>query len=141
MKWVTERRPHVDRCASAWFVRRFVDPTASFLFVGPGEKAPPRAIPFDLPSAELGHHGGKVTFEALLTKYPTRHARDGTALARLAGLVRDIDLAAFRLPESRGIEALLYGLLLAEPDDRLVLLQSRPIFEGLYQYYHGEQGP
>jgi hypothetical protein len=141
MKWATERRPHVDRCASAWFIHRFVDPKASFLFVGPGEKVPSRATPFDLPSAELGHHRDQVTFDALLAKYPTRYPRKDRALSRMADLVRDIDLGEFRIPESRGLEILLYGLLLAEPDDREVLLKTRPIFEGLYQYYHGNQGP
>jgi hypothetical protein len=140
MKWATERRPHVDRCASAWFIRRFVDPKASFLFVGPGERAPPGATPFDLPSAELGHRRGKVTFDALLAKYPSRYPRKDRALARLADLVRDIDLASFRLPESRGLEILLYGLLLAEPDDGEVLLKTAPMFEALYQYYHGNEG-
>jgi len=141
MKWATESRPHVDRCASAWFIRRFVDPKASFLFIRPGEGTPAGATSFDLPSAELGHHGGKVTFDALLAKYPTRYPRKDRALARLADLVRDIDLAAFRLPESQGVEILLYGLLLAEPNDRQVLLKAQPMFEGLYQYYHGNQGP
>lgn len=108
--------------------------------MGPGEAPPRGAIPFDLPSAELGHHGGKVTFDALLSKYPTRYPRKDQALARMADLVRDIDLAAFRLPESRGLEILLYGLLLAEPDDQRVLLKTEPLFEGLYQYYHGDQG-
>jgi hypothetical protein len=140
MKWATERRPHVDRCASAWFVRRFVDPRAIFLFVGPGEPPPAGATPFDLPSAELGHHGGKVTFDALLAKYPTRYPRKDRALARMADLVRDMDLAEFQLPESRGLEILLYGLLLAEPNDRRVLRNAVPLFEGLYHYYHGDLG-
>lgn len=139
MRWVTERRPHVDRCASAWFIRRFVDPDADFVFVGPGARVPRGGTPFDLPSAELGHRAGKVTFDAFLAKYPTRYPRKDRALARTAGLVRDIDLAEFHLPESRGLEILLYGLLLAEPDDRHVLLRTEPIFEGLYQYYHGDQ--
>lgn len=140
MRWATERRPHVDRCASAWFICRFVDPKASFLFVGPHEAAPRGATPFDLPSAELGHHGGRVTFDALLAKYATKYPRKDRALACMAELVRDIDLAAFRLPESRGLEIILYGLLLAEPDDRQVLLKAEPVFEGLYQYYRGDQG-
>ncbi len=141
MKWVTERRPHVDRCASAWFIHRFVDPKATFLFVGPHEKPPLRATPFDLPAAELGHHDGKVTFDAFLAKYRARCPRNDPGLTRLAELVRDIDLAEFRLPESRGLEILLYGFLLAEPDDGEVLSHSEPVFEGLYQFYRGTGGP
>ena len=138
MRWATERRPHIDRCASAWFIRRFVDPAASFVFLAPQAEVPRGATPFDLPGAALGHRGSKVTFDALLAKYPTRYPRKDLALSRLAALVRDIDLASFRLHESRGVETILYGLLLAEPDDQNVLRTTDPLFEGLYQYYHGD---
>lgn len=140
MKWVTERRPHVDRCASAWFIRRFVDPKARFQFVGPGEDVPSGATPFDLPTAELGHHQGKVTFDALLAKYRTCYPRQDAGLARIADLVRDIDLAAFRRPESRGIETLLFGLLLCEPNDGRVLRKTELVFDSLYQYFLASRG-
>lgn len=136
MKWVTERRPHVDRCASAWFIRRFVDGKAVFLFIERGETVPRGSTPYDLPSAPLGHHGRMVTFDALLAKYP----RKDRGLSRMADLVRDIDLGVFRLPESHGLDTLLYGLLLAEADDREILRQTHPIFEGLYRYFRGESG-
>ena len=135
-RWVTERRPHVDRCASAWFVREFVDANAVFEFVGRGEAIPKGSIPFDLPSAPLGHHGRKVTFDALLAKYPRRDR----GLDRLADLVRDIDMGLFRIPESRGLDALIYGLLLAEPSDSRILRQTHPIFGGLYRFFREDEG-
>jgi len=131
MRWVTERRPHVDRCASAWFVRRFVDKRPVFVFIDRGDRAPAGATPYDLPSARLGHRRGKVTFDAFLAEY----RRKDRGLARLAALVRDIDLGEFRIPESRGVDALLYGLRLAEPDDGEILRRTHPLFEGLYRYF------
>jgi hypothetical protein len=134
MRWVTERRPHVDRCASAWFIHRFVDTRARFLFVERGEPPPRGAIPYDLPSAALGHRAGKVTFDAFLSRYRRRDR----GLTRLANLVRDIDLGRFRIPESRGLDTLLYGLLLVEPDDGEVVRRTAPLFEGLYRYFREE---
>ncbi len=134
MKWVTECRPHIDRCASAWFVRRFVDPRASFLFLQRGDPIPRGATPYDLPGARLGHRDGKVTFDAFLEAYP----QEDPALATVAALVRDIDLGEFRLPESRGLDALLYGILLGEPDDARVLEKTIPLFEAFLRYFGDE---
>ena len=135
MKWVTECRPHVDRCASSWFVRRFVDPKPVFLFVDRNHPLPRGAIPYDLPRARFGHRRGKVTFDAFLREY----RRKDQALNRLAALVRDIDTGSFQLPESRGLDTLLFGLLLLEEDDGKVLLRTAPLFDWLYRYY-GEEG-
>ncbi|MCL4324474.1 MAG: chromate resistance protein [Candidatus Thermoplasmatota archaeon] len=137
MKWVTESRPHVDRCASAWFIQRFVDPKADFRFVNRGEEVPDDCTPYDLPSVPLGHKGSRVTFDAFLAKYPRRDR----ALARMADLVRDIDLGGFRLTESHGLDTLLFALLLAEPDDQAVLRLTHVLFEGLYRYFGGAERP
>lgn len=134
MKWVTECRPHVDRCASAWFVRRFVDPRATFAFICRGEPIPRGSTPYDLPGARLGHRRGKVSLDAFLEKYPQKEP----ALRRVADLVRDIDLGEFRLPESRGLDTLLYGILLGEPNDRVVLETTAPLFDALLRYFRDE---
>ena len=134
MRWVTECRPHIDRCASAWFVRRFVDPRAAFLFVQPGDLIPKGATPYDLPGARLGHRGGRVTFDALMEAHPQKDR----ALSKIAAIVRDIDLGEFRLPESRGLDALLYGILLEESDDLRVLEKTAPLFEALLRYFGDE---
>lgn len=135
MKWVTERRPHVDRCSSAWFVRRYIDPRPTFLFIARGEAPPPGATPFDLPGARLGHRGGKVTFDAFLAQRPASEP----SLRHIASLVRDIDLGRFRLPESRGLDALLYGILLDEPNDRKVFERTAPIFDALLKFFGHEK--
>ncbi len=134
MKWVTEGRPHVDRCASAWFVRRFVDPRATFLFLRRGDPIPRGATPYDLPGARLGHRDGRVTFDALMEAHPQKDR----ALSKIAAIVRDIDLGEFRLPESRGLDALLYGILLAESDDLRVLETTALLFDALLRYFGDE---
>src|SRR5205823_2259592 len=78
-QWVTRRRPHVDRIASAWLIKRFIDPDATFVFADP-RQFPKEAIPFDTPGAELSHVGDDCTFETLLKRAGLRYRR----LARLA---------------------------------------------------------
>src|SRR5205823_6142001 len=69
MRWATRARPHVDRCGTAWLIRRFVDPGAQFVFVAPGGEAPKDATPFDMPGVEYGHKGGDCTFETTMKKH------------------------------------------------------------------------
>src|SRR5574341_865835 len=94
MKWVTRARPKVDRVACPWLIRRFVDPDAEFLYVPPADvvavAAREGAVPFDVPGAELGHHGDECSFDAIIRKYEL----DDPALARLARIVRGADTAA-----------------------------------------------
>lgn len=131
MKWVTESRPHVDRCACAWFVRRSVDRHASFVFVRRGDPVPRGATPFDLPGARFGHRGSRVSFDAFLDECPQKDP----AFAKVADLVRDIDLGEFRLPESHGLDTLLYGIALVETDDTVVLEKTAPLFDALLRFY------
>jgi hypothetical protein len=89
MRFVTRSKVHVDRIATAWAIRRFVDPSATFLFVD--RNADIRgldAIPFDMRGAELGHHAGRCTFEVLLDSYELRDH----ALRRMGDIVRAIDV-------------------------------------------------
>ena len=78
-RWVTRPRPHVDRIASAWLIKRFIDPDADFLFAPPAE-FPKDAIAFDAPGVDLSHHGEDCTFETLVKRARLRDRR----LARLA---------------------------------------------------------
>lgn len=128
-RWVTRPRPHVDRIASAWLIRRFIDPEAEFVFATPVD-FPGDAIPFDAPGAELSHHGEDCTFETLVRRGKLRDRR----LARLAELVHEADLRDGKFPndEARGIDAACRALLAASPDDHQVLAQGMALFEGLY---------
>lgn len=88
MKWVTWEYVHVDRTACPWLINRFIDPKAQFMFV-PAEKIPEpvkkeNAIPYDAPGVELGHHGQKCSFDALIKKYNVKDP----AVLRFAEIVR-----------------------------------------------------
>jgi hypothetical protein len=128
-RWVTRPRPHVDRIASAWLIRRFIDPEATFVFANPGD-FPADAIPFDTPNVELTHHGEDCTFETLVKRAGLRDRR----LARLAEIVHEADLrdGKYSNEEARGIDAAIRGLLAASTDDAHVLELGRTLFEGLY---------
>jgi hypothetical protein len=130
--WVTRRDVFVDRMATAWLVRRFVDPKARFRFVA-GGAAPARAgeVRFDMAEAEVTHVGDRCTFEVLLD----RLALDDAALRRLAEMVHDIDLRDGRYghPETAGLEQMLAGLVALERSDARRLDQASELFDRLYR--------
>ncbi len=135
MKWVTRARPKVDRVACPWLIRRFVDPQAEFLYAPPDQVAAVAAregaTPFDVPNAELGHHGPECSFDAIVKKY---HLTD-PALLRLALIVRGADTAAKDLtPESRGLEAVAEGFRIVYHDDHELLEREMPVYDALYAY-------
>jgi hypothetical protein len=127
--WVTRPRPHVDRIASAWLIKRFIDPEATFVFAAPAD-FPADAIPFDAPNVELTHYGEDCTFETLVKRARLRDRR----LARLAEIVHEADLrdGKYAHEEARGIDAAIRGFLAATPDDHRVLEHGFALFEGLY---------
>lgn len=128
-RWVTRPRPHVDRIASAWLVKRFIDPEAEFLFVPP-EQFPPDAIAFDALGAEFSHQGEDCTFETLIKRFGLRDRQ----LIRLAEIVHEVDLEDQKFPrdEARGIDLAIRGLLAALKDDQEVLAHGMVLFDGLY---------
>ena len=128
-RWVTRPRPHIDRIASAWLIKRFIDAGAEFVFASTAE-FPKDAIPFDAPNVELSHQGEDCTFETLVKRARLRDRR----LARLAEVVHEADLRDGKYPheEARGIDVAVRALLAASSDDHTVLLQGMALFEGLY---------
>ena len=129
MKWVTRERARVDRIASAWLIKRFIDADAEFVFAPPAE-FPKDAIPFDAPGVELSHQGEDCTFETLVKRARLRDRR----LVRLAEVVHEADLRDGKYPheEARGIDVAIRALLAASPDDAHVLAEGVSLFEGLY---------
>jgi hypothetical protein len=135
-RWVTRPRPHVDRIASAWLIKRFVDPAAEFVFAPP-DQIPADAIPFDMAGVEFGHHGDDCTFETLLRRTGLRDRK----LAVLAEIVHEADIKdqKFAREEARGIDLALRALLSAIKDDYEALAQGMTLFDGLYATV-GERG-
>ena len=131
--WVTRPRPGVDRMASAWLIRRFIDPEARFGFAQDREKTPNEALPFDMFGVEFGHRGTNCTFETLCQVF----AIADPAVVRVAAIVHDLDLktARFRAVESATIGALIEGLRLAHADDQELLEGGMTLFESLYRTF------
>jgi hypothetical protein len=131
MRWATRAGIHVDRTASAWLIRRFVDAEAEFVFVTDPDQVPGDATPFDMRGVELSHRGGECTFEAILR----RHELDDRALWDIARIVHEADLEdeRFDAPEARGLDVLIRGLSMVCTDEQMLELTG-PLYDGLYEY-------
>jgi len=137
MKWVTRQNVKVDRVACPWLIKKFIDPEAEFLFVPSDEVLATAdredATPFDVPDVELGHHGGKCSFEAIVEKY----AIDDSAVHLLAKIVHGADVAAdlYGRPEAPGLKAIAEGFQqMGLPDDHAILALEFPVYDALYVY-------
>src|SRR5215210_1002110 len=141
MQWVTRARPKVDPIACPWLIRRFVDADAEFLDV-PAEEVmrvaeQMKAIPFDVPGVELGHHGTECSFDAIIKKYDL----SDSALLCLARIVRGADTPDKDLtPESRGLEAIAEGFRLLYQDDHEQLAAESVVYDALYAYCQQQAG-
>jgi hypothetical protein len=137
MKWVTRERPKVDRIACPWLIKRFVDTDAEFLYA-PADQVMAvaqreGATAYDVPNAELGHHGDECSFDAIIRKYDL--AKNDPALARLALIVRGADTQQRDLtPESRGLVAIAQGFSEAYTDDHAQLAAELPVYDALYAW-------
>jgi len=131
--WVTRNGIHVDRMASAWLIRRFIDAKARFKFVpAKGYKPQSRELRFDMFEAEFTHEGDRCTFEVLIRRF----GLTDKALQTIAEIVHDIDLkdAKFARQETAGIDHLIAGIALGHKDDAARLERASAIFDGLYEY-------
>jgi hypothetical protein len=132
--WVTREGVHVDRIASAWLIRRFIDPEASFEFVpSTGGAQRPGVIRFDMYEAEFTHEGDKCTFEVLLE----RASLDDPALQAIGEMVHDIDLkdGKFGREETPGIAGLIAGIVLEHQDDEERVERGAAMLDDLYRYF------
>jgi len=132
--WVTRKGIHVDRMASAWLIRRFIDPNARFKFVpAKGYQPQPGEIRFDMYEAEFTHEGDRCTFEVLIE----RVGLSDPGLRPIAEIVHDIDLrdAKFAREETPGIERLIAGIAMAHKDDETRLSRGTAVFDDLYEYF------
>ena len=129
--WVTREGIFVDRIASAWLIRRFIDPEARFKFVAPKGYQPELGeLRFDMFEAEYTHEGDRCTFETLLRRF----GLDDPALAEIAEIVHTIDLRdeKFERDDARGIERVLAGIAAAHSDDATRLERGAALLDDLY---------
>lgn len=137
--WVTRKGIHVDRMASAWFIRRFIDPDARFKFVPPkGYKPLSGELRFDMFEAEFTHEGDRCSLEVLIE----RTGVNDPALSPIAEIVHDIDLkdSKYSRQEISGIDRLIAGIAMAHKDDEARLARSAAVFDDLYEYYRRKRG-
>jgi hypothetical protein len=130
--WATRARPWVDRLASAWLIRRCIDPDARFRWIADAADCRPGWLGFDFDGARFTHEGGRVTFETLLESFGLA---DDAALARVGALVHFLDVGGAPVREASGIEAALAGLREHLHDDDTLLDAACAVFDGLRKSY------
>jgi hypothetical protein len=138
--WVTRRGVHVDRIASAWLIRRFVDPRARFLFVDPSSyTANAEQLRFDMYQAEFTHEGDACTFEVLCKRFGLRDA----ALASLARIVHDLDCKddKFGLAETSGVGRLIDGIAREHTGDEARVVAGAGVLNLLYAAFAARRRP
>jgi rhodanese-related sulfurtransferase len=133
--WVTRHRPKIDRIACPWLIRRFVDPTARFLFVAPAEVPAVAerfgATPFDIEGVFWSHRGDACTFDTMLSEFGLMTE----ALARLATVVRAADTDRHDLsPQAAGLLAISVGLSRMYRDDLQQLDAGMALYDALYRW-------
>ncbi len=130
-RWVTRQGVHMDRIASAWLIRRFIDAEAQFKFVAPeGYRPRPGELRFDMFEAEYTHEGEDCTFEKLITRF----GLGDPALRVIAEIVHDIDCkeAKFGRLETSGIERLIAGIAKQHAEDTVRLAHGAALCDALY---------
>ena len=128
--WATRKRPWVDRMASAWLIRRFIDHQARFVWLESPSHCPADALGFDFDGAAFTHAGDKVTFETLLFSF---NLDSDPALKRISRTVHFLDVGGAPVAEAAGVEAMLDGMRAALSDDDQLLAAACNAFDFLYQ--------
>jgi len=131
--WITRKKPFVDRMASAWLIKRFIDPNATFKFIEERELTAggPDTTAFDLRNAEFTHVGELCTFEVLVKTFGIR----GRAVKQIAEIVHDLDVNDEKYDNAgtAGVDEILSGIRKTGRDDRDALERGMFVFEMLYQ--------
>jgi hypothetical protein len=133
--WATRARPWIDRLASAWLIKRFIDPRAKILWLKDIKRCPGSALGFDFDGATFSHVGARVTFETLLASFGLE---DDPALQRLGRLVHCLDIGGAPVPEAQGLAAILAGARTRLTNDNQLLAEASRLFDHLYRSYQEE---
>ncbi len=134
-KWVTRERPKIDRIACPWLIRRFIDPTAEFIYAPASDVLSVtetyNAIAYDVPNVQFTHRGDECSFDALLVDFDL----NDPVLAQLAIIVRGADTGKPDLtPQSAGLLAISLGLSQLYGDDREMLAHGMVMYDALYAW-------
>jgi hypothetical protein len=132
--WATRERLWIDRVASAWLIRRFIDPKAKFLWLKRVKDCPKSAVGFDFDGAEFTHVGSKVTFEVLVSTFSLEQ---NLGLTRLGALVHHLDVGGIPIAEGPGFATIMAGARSLQQDDDALLRAMTPVLDSLYAGYAG----
>src|SRR5215472_4308035 len=130
--WATRQRLWIDRVASAWLIRRFIDPKAKFLWLKRVKDCPNGAVGFDFDGAEFTHADSKVTFEVLVASF---NLAQDAGLARLGALVHHLDVGGIPIAEGPGFASIMAGARSLQQDDDALLNAMTPVLDSLYASY------
>jgi rhodanese-related sulfurtransferase len=138
-RWVTRERPKIDRIACPWLIRRFIDPTAEFLYVPTPEvkrvAEQREAVPYDIPDVAFSHEGERCSFDAFLRHY---RLESDPALRELALVVRGADTNRMELaPQAPGLAAISLGLSILYRNDHEMLEHGMVMYDALYAWCKG----
>lgn len=133
--WATRRRLWVDRVASAWLIRRFIDREARLLWLDSPADCPADALGFDFDGAAFTHIGDRVTFEVLLASFGLDQDR---GLQRLGAMVHALDVGGSFVPEASGFEAMMAGARQRAVDDDQLLAEIGMVLDSLYTHFSND---
>jgi hypothetical protein len=131
-RWATRERLWIDRIASAWLIRRFIDRKARFVWLKYIKDCPKSAVGFDFDGAEFAHVGSRVTFEVLAASFGLDADR---AIERLGRLVHYLDVGGVPVPEAPGLAAIVAGARASTSDDDVLFTSVSGVFDALYCTY------
>jgi len=130
--WATREHLWIDRVASAWLIRRFIDPKAKFLWIKRVKDCPKDAVGFDFDGAAFTHVGSKVTFEVLLSSFALEQ---DAGLIQLGALVHHLDVGGIPIAEGPGFATIMAGARTLQQDDDALLKAMTPVLDSLYAGY------
>ena len=136
--WATREHLWIDRVASVWLIRRFIDRKAKFVWLKTPRSCPKNAVGFDFDGAAFTHRGARVTFEVLLASFGLG---DDRGLARLAMLVHYLDVGGVPVPEAAGFAAIMTGARTTQAGDDALLRSIGPVLDSLYAAYAQDAAP
>ena len=130
--WATRKDPWVDRLASAWLIKRFIDRDARFAWIARPRERPKKAVGFDFDGAEFSHAGNRVTFEVLLASFGLD---SDPALAPIGAAVHFLDVGGIPVADAKGLETLLMGARERAQDDDALLAEAMRVLDLFYSAY------
>ena len=130
--WATRKAPWVDRLASAWLIKRFIDREARFAWIARPSECPKNAVGFDFDGAEFTHVKNRVTFEVLAASFGLDH---DPAIGALGAAVHFLDVGGIPVPDARGLETMLRGIREKARSDDALLAEAMRVLDHFYSGY------